>query len=798
MSFSKWFTFTPSKTISVSENQPMSSQHLVHRFEILDQLLRGTPLKDILLNVSAMIEQTHPSYRCCILLAEPVKNQLRGCVAPSLPAEFAQAFDLLPIAADGCCCGRAAALKEPVLASNLSEMSELASDRDLLDRAGVVSCWSFPVLTEDRTLLGTFSVLRGLEGLPEEADLERMHEGVDLTRLALERQERLETILMLDKSYFRTRTSICFCDTRQPHLPIYRANHALCELLGVNPDGRPLHEFFPEKEAFHPLPCQAGRQLMTLGQRLDGSQFHCEINMVPVVDEYGELNRLFLTLHDVSERIISEQALAESEARFRRIFEEVPHVAVRGCAPDGKVRFWNKASEKLFGYQAEEALGQMVPRQGDYHYSYSNEYELYRKDGSLVPVFGTTVPLQIPGVGMEVYTLEIDLTQLKETERERIQLLQLLLQAQKMEALGQLTGGIAHDFNNILSTILGNLELARHDPNPSVLDEIQLAAERARDLTQRMLSYSHPHPASRLATSLPEPIRDVCRILSAVIPSSIQLRLELSEQAPPAQLDPVELHQILTNLIINSRDELPGQGLIEVGLRYAELENLVCSSCLRPVEGPLVEVWVRDSGPGIPDEVRSRIFDPFFTTKGVGKGTGLGLAVLHRLVHERGGHVVLAPGPGAHFRVLLQPAANSPAPLAVAAEPLEKVARIMVIDDEPMLARMLGKLLTSRGYEAEVFTDSRLAWEAFSAEPGAYAAVITDQTMPNKTGDVFAREALGLRPDLPILLCTGFSERIDANTALAMGIRFFFQKPVKPATLFEALAQVVPAPKENP
>ena len=779
----------------MAENQFMSRQHLMNRFEILDGLLRGTPLKKILMRVCAMVEESHPDYRCSISFAEPLQQRLRGCVAPSLPAEFAQALDPMPISLDGSCCGRAAASKEPAFIANLLQRPELADFHPLLSRIGMNSCWSYPVLNAEGELLGTFSILRAQEGLPDEDDRQRMLQGVELTLLVLERQERLETILMLDRSYFSTRTSICFCDARQPELPIYRSNPALCELLGGNPDGQPLHQFFPEESAFQPLPREAGQRISTLGRRLDGSEFHCEINIIPVVDDYGELARIFLTLHDTSERFHNEQALAESEARFRRMFEEVPHVAVRGCAPDGKVRFWNKASEKLFGYTAEEAMGQALPRHGDSHYTSSNEYELYRKDGSLVPVFGTSVPIHTPGVGMEVYTLEIDLTQLKETERERIQLLQLLLQAQKMEALGQLTGGIAHDFNNILATILGNLELARHDPDPSLLEEIQVAAERARDLTQRMLSYSHPHPASRMPTPLAEPIREVCRILSAVIPSSIQLRLNLSEQAPPAQLDPVELHQILANLIINSRDELPEQGLIEVGLRYAELETLVCSSCLRPVEGPLVEVWVRDSGAGIPPEIRSRIFDPFFTTKGIGKGSGLGLAVLHRLVHERGGHVVLAPGPGAHFRVLLQPAPNSPAPPPVAPGGAEQPAKIMVIDDEPMLARMLGKLLTSRGYQTEVFTDSKLAWDAFAADPSAYAAVITDQTMPNKTGDVIARDALALRPDLPILLCTGFSERIDADTARAIGIRFFFQKPVKPATLFEALAQVVPTPK---
>ena len=778
----------------MAENLFMSPQHLTHRFEVLDLLLNGAPMNELLVRVCALYSADHPDEHCCILYADSLNHQLRGCVAPSLPPEFARALNPLPITLDGSCCGKAAALKTPVLAENLYDLPELAPFYPVLRQAAMVSCWSFPVLGAEGELLGTFSVLRGQASLPDSSQRERIERGVDLTRLVLERQERLQTLRMLDNSYFSTQTSICFCDARADTLPIHRANDSLCRLLGGNPNGRALSDFFPEQAPFENLHGRHSTRVQTVGRRFDGSEFHCEVNVMPVRDDYGEMSRLFLTLHDISARLQNELALAESEARFRRIFEEVPHVAVRGCSPDGKVRFWNRASEKLFGYTAQEALGQTLPRNGDSHYSSSNEYELYRKDGTLVPVFGTSVPLHTPGVGMEVYTLEIDLSQLKETERERIQLLQLLLQAQKMEALGQLTGGIAHDFNNILATILGNLELARQDPDPALLEEIQVAAERARDLTQRMLSYSHPHPSSRTATPLLEPIREVCRILSAVIPSSIQLRLSLSDQAPPAQLDPVELHQILANLVINARDELPEHGLIEVGLRYAELESLVCSSCLRPVEGPLVEVWVRDSGPGIPAEIRSRIFDPFFTTKGVGKGSGLGLAVLHRLVHERGGHVVLGPGPGANFRVLLQPAPDSPAPPPTSAHKGSAPTKIMVIDDEPMLARMLGKLLTSRGYEADVYTDSKLAWEAFSAEPQAYAAVITDQTMPNKTGDVFAREALALRPDLPILLCTGFSERIDADTARAMGIRFFFQKPVKPATLFEALSQVVPSP----
>lgn len=762
------------------------SQHSDHRFEVVDLLLRGLPLRRVLEHVCARIESLHPDYMCTIFVTDASGARLHGLVGgPRVPPTR---LTSLPIGQHQSVAGHAAWTRARVIVPDTFLDPGLTPIHERLRETGVLSSWAEPVLDADGKVLGTFSIHRPKRGQPDAQDVLNLEQGAQLTLLAVERDRLREDARLLERAYVTTRTPVFFCDLRLDNLQLVRVNPALCELLRGTAEEvnlLPLSQLVDCEAMVAELMHQGNASRVATCRRLDGSEFLGEIRLVTVPDEYAEVHHYFGTLLDVTEKIRASQALAESESRFRRIFEQVPQVAVRGCTPDGQVQLWNPASERLFGYSAEEALGQFLPRRGAV--LSEHEYELERKDGSLVPVFGTSVCITSADGTLESYTFEIDLSRLREAEQERLQLLQLLFQAQKMEALGQLTGGIAHDFNNILATILGNVELARTQFEPDLLDEIQAAAERARDLTQRMLSYSQPQPATRTVTRLQEPIRDVCGILSSVTPSSIELRLALADNVPPVHLDPGELHQILANLVINARDALQGQGQIEVGLCYTQMGGELCSSCLRALEGPYVEIYVADDGPGVPETIVPRIFDPFFTTKGVGKGSGLGLAVLHRLAHERGGHVLVKSGPGARFRVLLKPAVEFPPPPE--ASPTQGL--VMVIDDEPMLARMLGKLLHTQGYQARVFTDCRQAWEEFAKEPERYAAVITDQTMPGKTGDAFARDALRLRPDLPILLCTGFSEKIDAESARALGIRFFFQKPVKPKVLFEALAEAI-------
>ncbi len=408
-----------------------------------------------------------------------------------------------------------------------------------------------------------------------------------------------------------------------------------------------------------------------------------------------------------------------------------------------------------------------------------------------------------------------DITAQRQAAEEKERLQAQLQQAQKMEAIGQLTGGIAHDFNNILAAILGytGLALDRFVPDQQsklaeYLHEVQKAGERARDLIAKMLDFSRAQAASAPSELEAQPlVHEVVKMLAPAIPASIELRTNIDPATRPFLMDTVDLHQVLTNLIINARDAVGEHGSIEVALHNAEPSDRRCSACQESIESACVELLVRDTGHGIPADILRRIFDPFFTTKDIGKGSGMGLSVVHGLVHKHHGHIVVEsdPGKGTVFRLLFpalrgrQSSIRQDVPENTRAAPPE--ANILIVDDEAMLAAMLGELLEAHGYHPAIFTSSQKALAAFQADPAAYDAMITDQTMPGMTGDALVKNILRLRPDFPIILCTGHSNLIDRETAEKLGIRRFFSKPVPSGELLAALADLIaenPARKSTP
>ncbi|MDP2833991.1 MAG: response regulator [Pseudomonadota bacterium] len=399
-----------------------------------------------------------------------------------------------------------------------------------------------------------------------------------------------------------------------------------------------------------------------------------------------------------------------------------------------------------------------------------------------------------------------DISERRAAEAERAHLQQQLQHAQKLEAIGQLTGGIAHDFNNILGAILGftGLTLDRYgaqlpEKAVSYLNEVQKAGERARDLIQKMLAFARGSGGEAQLLDPRPLVREVIKMLASTLPSSLEMKEQIEQSVPAVRIDPVQLHQILTNLVINARDATGGQGRIEVGLRLTVLTGQVCDVCHQPVQGEFVELTVRDDGSGIAPEVLPKIFDPFFTTKDVGKGSGMGLAMVMGILREHDGHALvesrLGEGHGTTFRLFFHPA-NGHAPEALA--PLATVAvaetggrHILVVDDEVPLGQLLGEVLDANGYRATVHANPRTALAAFQADPGSFDAVITDQTMPGMTGVELAHELLALRPDLPVLMVSGYSDKVDAETAEKHGIRRFFYKPVESGALLAALREAL-------
>lgn len=389
-----------------------------------------------------------------------------------------------------------------------------------------------------------------------------------------------------------------------------------------------------------------------------------------------------------------------------------------------------------------------------------------------------------------------------EVQRSRLQ--RELAHAHKMEALGQLTGGIAHDFNNILAVILGFVALAEVAPGvqrderlQEYLTTIGDAGRRAQDLVAQMLAFSRKDPVETKRLTLLPMVKEVVRLCRSTLPSSIEIT-ETLNSVPDVLLNPVEVQQVLMNLFVNARDAMDGKGVIRVRLTTAEIHGVECAACHRTVSGAWVELTVEDCGPGISPEVQAHMFEPFFTTKPVGEGTGMGLAMLLSIVERANGHVLVESSPegGARFRLLLPmlegPAVGTPTQRAVEWHLYADLrGRVLVVDDEPQITILIREALRSTGLEILTFNSSRDAFEAIAADPHRFDLVVTDQTMPGMTGVELVQAVRQLRPDLPIILMTGYSVAIDEAQAQILGIDRFLTKPLEVGALVETVCALV-------
>jgi PAS domain S-box-containing protein len=528
------------------------------------------------------------------------------------------------------------------------------------------------------------------------------------------------------------------------------------------------------------------------------------------------------------ERKDREAELRASEEQYRAIF----NTSVDGMvvlAVDGAIVDANPAFLEMVGYSKEEVIGtyprQFVPpsslpvvkalaaqiANGE---PFAGESQVIRRDGQLLEI-------EVRGLRMDyqgqpnVLAIVRDITASKRAETERAQLEAQLRQAQKMEAIGHLTGGIAHDFNNILTSIMGYTVLAAErqtvldDPKLArYLEQMHLAAGRARDLIQQMLTFSRGKRGEPRALSLTPLIKESVRLLRSTLPSSIEIETDLENGLPSVLCDPVQIEQILLNLCINARDAMNGVGTIRVGVRRAESVDHICASCRKPVRGHgMVEIAVSDSGCGIPPQVLDRMFEPFFSTKEVGKGSGMGLATVHGIVHEHGGHVLVetAVGLGTCFRVVMAPLARS-TPEAVRVAPAAASAlnhtaslegRVLIVDDEEMVGEFMGELLANWGLQVEVVGSALEARDLFLRDPQAFDLVLTDQTMPKLTGLELAGRLRAARPDLPVVLYTGHSDSIEPDQVSRAGVRAVVRKPIDPPGLLAVLRKHLPEPESE-
>ena len=423
---------------------------------------------------------------------------------------------------------------------------------------------------------------------------------------------------------------------------------------------------------------------------------------------------------------------------------------------------------------------------------YEGEYRIVRPDGEIRNVFERgEVEHDSKGNLLSLVGVIQDITERKTAEIKTKRIQQELFQSQKMESLGLLTGGIAHDFNNLLGVINGFAELTllklldqKNDQLAEYVKNIHSAGERATALISQMLLFSRGDQAEDIPIDFSSLVTDELKLIRSTLPSSIEIKTHIDINLPKVLMNPTQLNQILMNLSINARDSMDGVGELTIRLTYLQDVDSEATISHKPVQGDWIELSISDTGPGIDPDIAKNIFHPFFTTKEVGKGSGMGLSVIYRIMENHNGHILLEsePGKGATFRLLFSPLVGGESNLPdsndkISEIPLGDGLEILVVDDELMLAMHISELLKEYGYKTSMVTDSTEALEIFRQDPERYSLLVTDQTMPKMTGIELISKLRKIRPEFPAIMCSGYNEKIDSMNAGGLNIDYF-DKPV--------------------
>ena len=619
-----------------------------------------------------------------------------------------------------------------------------------------------------------------------------------------------------------------------------RGSRSLWQIYGFDPNRQPLHfsevltHIHPEDAEQHPADT---RQLQARSRALHGKveETATEVVFYRVVPPTGDVRwievRYRLRLDglgggtvsglvvDVTTTKLAEAAARDTDMRLRIALEAARMASWTWDLKNDEVHSHDAFGDML-GLRAPgpwsvaEVLAALHPddiatvraeldraRHPDHTHDLSVEYRVRTADGEerWIEARGRVNAQSLAGIA-------IDVTARKQAELERDRLHRQLQQAQKMESIGLLTGGIAHDFNNILASILGYSGLALQrfaDRVPEklvdYLKEVQTAGARARDLVAQMLAFSRGESGELVPMKIELVLDQTIKMLRPTLPASIEIKTQVEGALPEVLADPVQLQQVVLNLSINARDAMAGSGNIEMSLRRRRIRDGHCASCHHTFDGDFVVLGVADDGPGIPETTQGRIFEPFFSTKASGRGTGMGLAMVHGIVHRHQGHILVhtAPDAGCAFEILL-PLDQAEQKLPTAIESVDiasydatRPTEVLVVDDERAVASFVGELLELNGYTVTVETDPSRAWELFASDPQRFDLLVTDQTMPRLTGAQLAARVMGVRADLPVVLMTGYSATIDERKARELGIRAYLRKPVRGDELLAAIANAV-------
>ena len=517
---------------------------------------------------------------------------------------------------------------------------------------------------------------------------------------------------------------------------------------------------------------------------------------------FSEFENLAISANSmIDQREHAETSLKENKEKYRTLFNMESDALAMIDIDNGNILDANNAFMDLFGLENEELCnmkeGDFIPasdlsgRQSKTDDEYTIAIYPKKKDGTLFPAEIKARNFEYQGRGVKLLAIR-DVSERKKLEAQ-------LRQAHKMEAIGTLAGGIAHDFNNVLLPIMGHAEMLMMGLPPDShiqynLQQIYQAGNRAKEMIKQILAFSRKDIQEKKPVRLGNIITDTVKLLRGSLPSTIDIKYDIKTDADTILANSTQIHQVILNLCTNSAYAMREYG----GLLKIDLDDFIIDqgnthrfSNLN--QGRYLRLTLSDTGTGMPQDVMEKIFDPYFTTKGIGEGTGMGLAVVHGIVMDHKGDIAVESilGKGTTFSILLPSnkdiEATGPSDRKISDEMQKGDEKILLVDDERIVVDVLKSMLENLGYDVTARTSSVEALEVFHNNPNRFDLVITDMTMPNMTGKDLSVEILSIRPDMPVILSTGFSERIDEESARAIGIKAFVMKPVAMNDLARAI-----------
>jgi PAS domain S-box-containing protein len=817
---------------------------------LLERIAHGAPLEGLLRELVRLVEQQASPMACSVLLVDGEQGTVHPIAAPSLPVAYTQALEGEKIGPEAGSCGTAAFLKQRVIVADIATHPFWRDYKELALRHGLRACWSTPILTADRTVLGTFAMYYNEPREPTSIEMAWVDAATHVATIAILRDRSEHALRSSEQRYRKLAHEL---DERVKELTLV---HNVARLLQ---DHREIDQSLIEEIALLVPPafllpgqCEARMRYGELEAATPGF-WRTEHRVTETFETGGQRGVLeagypsaafaggepiFLVeerqlMRSVADMLSSSfgrnhavRALRASEERLRAVVEHTPNVAIQGYDAQGRVLFANQASLAMFGWRLETAIGKTLDQLDFSEHDTARftqslaqvaatgqpigpmELSFRRADGRSGVLLSTVFRIPLGERGSCVVCTDVDLTDFKNAqeaarsaEDARRMLEQRLIEAERLKGLGTLAGGIAHDFNNILTAVRGHTDLAllQARDNPVAhrsLEEVRSACLRANKLVRQILTFGQQQAPKREAVSLRAMVDEALGLIGSTLPAAIELRTQLAPGACSIWADATQVHQVLMNVAVNAISAMSERaGVIDVVLEHIEVSET--PRHLDLASGRYERLRIQDQGEGMSPETLARAFDPFFTTKPAGTGTGLGLSVVHGIMKSHEGAVAIDSevGRGTTFDLYFPAANHAPArdPAAVKAGEGHG-EHVLYVDDDEALVVLTLRLLRRLGYRATGLTDPLEALAMLRRDPRSVDVVISDVNMPLLTGPELIREIKQLQPSMPTALVSGFVPGGSTAGAPSDDISL---KPQTLEQLAELLRRVLPASAER-